>query len=115
MVIATIRSLRAERANAMRPTRALPLSRRAPVDVAIALALTFLSALASVAAEPNAAAEIVAAQIRAQGYACTRPVTAVRDGAASRPNETVWMLTCGNARYRVRLVPDMAAHITQLK
>ena len=100
----------------MRPTRALPLSRRIPVDLAIAVALTFLSALASVAAEPDAAAaEIVAAQIRAQGYACTRPVTAVRDGAASQPNVTVWMLTCGNARYRVRLVPDMAAHVTQLK
>ena len=68
----------------MRPTRALPLSRRIPVDLAIAVALTFLSALASVAAEPDAAAaEIVAAQIRAQGYACTRPVTEgenARDG-----------------------------------
>jgi hypothetical protein len=99
----------------MRWTRALPVGRRISVDLAIAVALTVLSALASVAAEPGAAAEIVAAQIRAQGYACTGPVTAVRDRAASEPNATVWMLTCGNARYRVRLVPDMAAHVTQLK
>jgi hypothetical protein len=99
----------------MCPVRVVLFSRRIPVDLAIAIALTFLSALASIAAEPDpVAAEIVAAQIRAQGYACTRPVTAVRDGAASRPNVTVWLLTCGNARYRVRLVPDMAAHVTPL-
>ena len=40
---------------------------------------------------------------------------AVRDSAVSRPNVTIWVLTCGNARYRVRLVPDMAAQVTQLK
>ena len=88
---------------------------RHTIDLAAAVALTCLSALASVAAETNAAAEIVAAQIRAQGYACTRPVTAVRDQAASQPNAAVWVLSCGNARYRVRLVPDMAAQVTQLE
>ena len=91
-----------------------PQVRRIPIDLAIAVALTGLSALASVAAEPEtAAAEIVAAQVRTQGHTCTRPVTAVRE--ASEPNVTVWMLSCGNASYRVRLVPDMAAQITQLK
>jgi hypothetical protein len=116
MAMAMTRTPQTGRANAMRPMRALPFSRRIPVDLATAVALTFLSALASVAAEPETpAAEIVAAQIRSQGYACTRPVTAVRDQAASQPNMTVWVLSCGNARYRVRLVPDMAAHVTQLK
>jgi hypothetical protein len=91
-----------------------PQVRRIPIDLAIAVALTCLSALAGVAAEPEtAAAEIVAAQVRIQGHACTGPVTAVRE--SSEPNVTVWMLSCGNASYRVRLVPDMAAEITQLK
>jgi hypothetical protein len=101
--------------NASRPRRRLPLSRRIPIDLAVAVALTCLSALASMAAEPDSAAAIVAAQIRSQGYACTQPVAAVRDQAASRPNVTVWVLTCANARYRVRLVPDMAAQVTQLE
>jgi hypothetical protein len=57
----------------------------------------------------------VAAQIRSQGYVCTQPVAAARDPAASRPNVTVWVLSCANARYRVRLVPDMAAQVTQLE
>jgi hypothetical protein len=89
--------------------------RRIPIDLAAAAALTCLSALASVAAQTDAAAEIVAAQIRSQGYACTRPVTALRDQAASQPDVAVWVLSCGNARYRVRLVPDMAAQVTQLE
>jgi hypothetical protein len=95
----------------------LPLSYRVPMDLAAAVALTCLSALAGMAAEPGdgAAAEIVAAQIRSQGFPCTTPVSAVRDSAVSRPNVTIWVLTCGNARYRVRLVPDMAAQVTQLK
>ena len=100
---------------ASRPRRRRPLSRRIPIDLAVAVALTCLSALASVAAEPDTAAQIVAAQIRSQGYACTAPVAAVRDQAESRPNVTVWVLSCANARYRVRLVPDMAAQVTQLE
>jgi len=60
-------------------------------------------------------ADDVAAQIRTQGYRCDAPVTAVRDVGRSRPDSAVWILTCGNARYRVRLVPDMAARVTKLK
>jgi hypothetical protein len=99
-----------------RVQRRLPLRYRIPLDLAAAVALTYLSALASMAEEPDGAAgEIVAAQIRTQGFECTLPVSAVRDRAASRPNVTVWVLNCGNARYQVRLVPDMAAQVTQLK
>jgi hypothetical protein len=58
---------------------------------------------------------IISDQIRRQGYACDEPRKAERDRAASRPNETVWILTCGNATYRVTLVPDMAAHVERLK
>lgn len=57
---------------------------------------------------------IVADQIRDQGYKCDKPSGAVRDTGASRPNEVVWLLTCEDANYRVRLVPDMAAHVERL-
>jgi hypothetical protein len=39
---------------------------------------------------------------------------AKRDPRASKPDEQVWLLTCTNARYRVRLVPDMAAAVEQI-
>jgi len=58
--------------------------------------------------------EIIAAQIRMQGFACDNPVSAERDRAASRPNETVWLLKCEDHSYRVRLVPDMAADVLLL-
>lgn len=105
----------AERRRPRHPAPSRPLDRRVPIDLAAAVALTCLSALAGVAAEADEAAEIVAAQIRSQGYTCTPPVAAERDRAASVPNLTVWMLSCGNARYRVRLVPDMAAQVTRLE
>jgi hypothetical protein len=84
-------------------------------DVATAVALTGLSALAGLAQEVGTPGSIVAAQIRTQGYACTDPVSATHDSQASRPHVTVWILRCGNASYRVQLVPDMAAQVTQLK
>lgn len=85
---------------------------RLPVDVAVAVALSGLSALAGLAEETPA--DSIAAQVRSQGYACTGPVNAARDRGESRPNEAVWLLQCGNARYRVQIVPDMAAQVTQL-
>ena len=55
----------------------------------------------------------VAAQVRTQGYRCDPPTTARRDVRLSKPDSAVWVLQCRNASYRVRLVPDMAAHITK--
>ena len=60
-------------------------------------------------------AEDVAAQVRAQGYRCDRPVTAVRNARRSRPDSAVWVLRCKNAAYRVRLDPDMSARVTRLR
>ena len=108
--IATTTNLPAGRGRAGRRA-----SRRFAADVAAALALTGLSALAGLAQEVDTPAGIVAAQIRTQGYACTAPVSAARDRQASRPNVTVWILRCRNASYRVQLVPDMAAQVTQLE
>ena len=53
----------------------------------------------------------IAAQIRAQGYACDQPQSATRDTQTSRPDEEVWLLRCEGASYRVRLIPDMAARV----
>ena len=36
----------------------------------------------------------IAAQIRAQGYACDQPQSATRDTQTSRPDEEVWLLRC---------------------
>lgn len=57
---------------------------------------------------------IIADQIRAQGYECDSPQSAQRDLQASRPDEAVWILQCESGSYRVRLVPDMAARVEQI-
>jgi len=57
----------------------------------------------------------VAAQVRSQGYGCDEPVTAKRDVRLSKPDLAVWVLNCRNATYRVRLHPNMAAHVIKVK
>jgi hypothetical protein len=59
-------------------------------------------------------AEIIAVQIRKQGYECVNPKSAKRDEKASSPDLPVWILTCENASYRVRLVGNMADHVEKL-
>ena len=63
----------------------------------------------------QSAADDVAAQIRSQGYQCDWPATAKRSVRRSRPDSTVWILTCRNAVYRVRLDPNMSARVTTLE
>lgn len=63
------------------------------------------SALAQGSETPQ---DILAAHLRTQGYQCDAPKSARRDLKASRPDGAVWIIACENARYRVRLVPDMA-------
>ena len=58
--------------------------------------------------------ETLAAQLRLQGHRCDEPVTAQRDAQLSKPDETVWNVRCGNASYRMRLTPDMAARVEKL-
>lgn len=72
-----------------------------------------LFALASFAAAETAAAQespkdIIAAHVRLQGYKCDAPRSATRDVKASRPGEAVWKIICEDARYKVRLIPNMA-------
>ena len=58
--------------------------------------------------------DVIAAHLRLQGYSCDAPKSARRDIRASRPDEAVWLIDCRNARYRVRLVPNMADVIEPL-
>jgi hypothetical protein len=55
--------------------------------------------------------EMLAAQIRMQGFACDKPLGAVRDKKRSRPDYAVWVLKCSNATYRITRAADMAAKI----
>jgi hypothetical protein len=57
-------------------------------------------------------ADIVATQVRDQGYRCDNPTSATQDQESE--GDAVWTLKCGNATYRVRLVPDMAAAIEKI-
>jgi hypothetical protein len=77
---------------------------------------SWIVALSSaVAAQGEAEAlQVVADQVRTQGYACANPQAVQRDPDLSRPDLPVWILTCENNRYRVELVPDMQARVTQL-
>ena len=66
------------------------------------------------ASDEEMPAEIIAVQIRKQGYECTNAKSAKRDEKASTPDLPVWILTCENATYRVRLVGNMADHVEKL-
>jgi hypothetical protein len=86
----------------------------APVRVALGLMALQLATSMVYAAE-EMPAEIIAVQIRDQGYACGKAVSAKRDEKLSRPDEAAWILKCDNATYRVRLIPDMAAKVERLE
>ena len=58
--------------------------------------------------------DIIAVQLRRQGYACDNPVSAERDPAASKPDEAAWILTCEGVAYKVVLVPNQAAKVEKL-
>jgi hypothetical protein len=94
-----------------------PIGLEARVNRILALLLMMVvgsMALDTAAVAQSAAGEagdLVATQVREQGYACTEPSTAKPDPSDSEVGERAWILTCADASYRVRLVPDMAATI----
>lgn len=59
--------------------------------------------------------DMLAAQIRLQGFACGKALQARQDLRRSRPDHDVWMLKCSNATYRVSRAPDMAAKVERLR
>ena len=84
-----------------------------PFGAAFALvSLQFCGSLSLDAEEISA--EIIAVQVRDQGYACNKALSAERDEKLSKPDEAAWILKCENATYRVRLIPDMAAKVEKL-
>jgi hypothetical protein len=87
---------------------------RRPQSVLYACAVAAI-VFATPATAEEKPAEIIAAHIRTQGYACENALGAERDPKASKPNETVWTLRCSNGTYRVTLVPDMAAAVELVK
>lgn len=58
--------------------------------------------------------EVLADQLRSQGYPCDRVLGAEQDVEASRRDVSVWVLRCTNGSYRMRLVPDVAAKVERI-
>ncbi|MEE8253231.1 MAG: hypothetical protein V3R17_04790, partial [Hyphomicrobium sp.] len=73
-----------------------------------------IALISSAQAEPETPAEIIAVQIRKQGYTCGKAEKAERDVEASKPNVPVWILTCDNARYRVHVLGALADKVERL-
>lgn len=69
-------------------------------------------ALCQSADEPTM--DLLASQIRDQGFKCDTPKSAQNEAKQSKPNETVWILTCEHDTYRMTVVPDLAAKVEKL-
>jgi Tfp pilus assembly protein PilX len=59
--------------------------------------------------------EMLAAQIRTQGFPCETALGAIRDRKRSKPDRAVWVLRCSNASYRISRAPDMAAKVEPIR
>ena len=94
--------------------RLLALSVIGALGGALALNATDTTLSLQAQAQNESAASIIAVQIRKQGFVCDNPQSADRDEQASRPDLPVWKLNCGNAIYRVQLVPNMAAKVEKI-
>ena len=84
-----------------------------PISCKLAFGAIFLQ-LAYIPAQgaEERPADIIAAQIRDQGYACAKALSADRE--QSELGDAVWILKCDDATYRVKLIPDMAAKVERL-
>jgi hypothetical protein len=80
-----------------------------------AVATIGVAASSSTPATDEEAERTVADTVRDQGLPCADGVAAHRDPAASRPDEAAWVLTCSDARYRVRYMGDRAPEIERLE
>jgi hypothetical protein len=85
------------------------------VTISLAWLETRSSLIAAKAAETEETPkEIIADQIRRQGFSCDNALSAERDRERSKPDQAVWILKCDKATYRVRLIPDMAAVVERI-
>jgi len=65
-------------------------------------------------AQSETPTNIIAAQIRKQGFKCDNADRAERDKDLSKPDLPVWIVTCEATTYRVRLIGDMADRVEKL-
>lgn len=72
---------------------------------------TPLAAQTEIVEDPK---DIIAVQIRKQGFACDNPESATQIKEQSKPDEPVWFLKCDGASYSVRMMPDQAAKVEKL-
>jgi len=87
---------------------------RSTLIVCLTSIALFWCARSAMALEGEDAKDVIAAQLRDQGYACDNPQSATRDENASGPDEAAWIVTCEGGSYRVKLVPDMAAKVEKI-
>jgi hypothetical protein len=87
--------------------------RSARIGILTLLAL-FSCASAALALDGEDPKDIIAAQLRDQGYACDNPQSATRDENASGADEAAWIVACEGGSYRVKLIPDMAAKVEKI-
>jgi hypothetical protein len=91
-------------------------SRIQPLAAGALAGVLFLLPCAYAAAQDQSVElRIVAGRIRSQGYVCKNPSSVERVEAESMPNEPVYVLTCDGISYRVRLVPDQAAEVSEIR
>jgi hypothetical protein len=76
-----------------------------------ALGVLLVSGLTGSAAVAETVPNILAAQIRTQGYPCDQALGAKKDARRSKPDHEVWVLRCSNATFRVSRAPDLAAKV----
>jgi hypothetical protein len=67
------------------------------------------------AQDQSADIKIVGDQVRSQGFACDNPSSAEPIEAESAPDHAVYLLKCEGITYRVVLIPDQAADVTEVK
>jgi hypothetical protein len=111
--------------SANRPIEASPLIARkdscwqnvamfAPFASGVSLGMIAALSPAALAQAPAEALVVVANHVRLQGYKCDKPSAVERDVSLSKPGLPVWLLTCGEGRYRVELIPHKQARVTPL-
>jgi hypothetical protein len=83
--------------------------------IGFALGVLLVSGLTGSAAQAQETVRnMLAAQIRTQGYPCDQALGAKKDRRRSKPDHEVWILRCNNATFRVSRAPDLAAKVEVL-
>ena len=86
----------------------------AAVGAGLAAAAVWQTATPVRAVDSEVPKEVIAVQLRKQGFECKNPVSATRDQRDSKVDELGWILVCDGATYKVRLIPNMAAKVERL-